>query len=193
VGWIQLFQLWGLLESGVFLKFSHYQFPHTEAKGGKMNRIVLFGLLMLVVIQAANAQVKVTGLGYDAGLQQIMVRLGLGDNSLDLGAGFRFDNGASDEDRFAFSLSGYFLAPIKVMGPVAVNLAAGGLFKKLAQTDDNISIIGFAGCQPELTVMENLLLSIRFGLAVPVQPEFVLETTGSGISVTSALSFKIML
>jgi hypothetical protein len=155
-----------------------------------MNRLVLFGLFILVVVQAAPAQVHVTGLGYDAGLHQIMVRLGLGGNSLDLGAGCRFNNGVDDDE---ISASGNILVPMKVMGPVAVNLAIGGIFKYFPDSDNNIGIIGFAGCQPELTVMEKLLLSIRFGLRTSVVPDFILETTGAGISVTSALSFKIML
>jgi len=46
--------------------------------------------------------------------------------------------------------------------------------------------------QPEITLLNRLILSTRFGLKLDAAPEFALGTAGSGISIVEGLNFKIL-
>jgi len=155
-----------------------------------MNKFSKIVAMMFCVAVAANAQIK--GIGYDKDLSQITARLGLGANFLDLGAGMKFDNGAPDDGKFGLSLSGFFLGHLHDFGPVDTYFTAGGVFAKLAQKNDNITLTGFAGFQPEVTLLDHIVLSTRIGLRVPLMPDFGLETTGNGISIVEGMNFKIL-
>lgn len=156
-----------------------------------MNRFSKIVAMMFCVAVAANAQIK--GIGYDGdGLNQITARLGLGANYLDVGAGIMFDNGAPDDNKFGLSASGMFLGHLHDFGPVDTYFTAGGIFTKLAQKDDNIEIGAFVGFQPEVTLLDHIVLSTRIGLSVPLMPDFGFETSGSAISIVNGANFKIL-
>jgi hypothetical protein len=156
-----------------------------------MNKFSKIVAMMFCVAVAANAQIK--GIGYDAGaLKQITARLPLGANFLDVGAGVKFDNGAPDDNKFGISVSGFFLGHLHDFGPVDTYFTAGGFLAKLAQEDDNIAITGFAGFQPEVTLLDHIVLSTRIGLSIPLMPDFGFETSGNAISIVEGANFKIL-
>lgn len=156
-----------------------------------MNKFSKIVAMMFCVAVAANAQIK--GIGYDGdGLNQITARLGLGANFLDVGVGMKFDNGAPSDNKFGLSASGFFLGHLHDFGPVDTYFTAGGILAKLAQKDDNITISGYVGFQPEVTLLDHIVLSTRVGLSVPLMPDFGFETSGSAISIVNGANFKIL-
>ena len=156
-----------------------------------MNKVSKIVAMMFCVALAAHAQIK--GIGYDAGsLNQITARLGLGANFLDVGVGMSFDNGKPDDEKFGISASGFFLGHLHDFGPVDTYFTAGGFFAKLARDDDNIDITGFVGFQPEVTLLDHIVLSTRLGLTVPLMPDFGFHTSGDAISIVNGANFKIL-
>jgi hypothetical protein len=157
-----------------------------------MNKFSKIAAMMFCMAVAANAQFK--GLGYDVDLKQVTARLGLGANFLDIGAGLKFDNsdGVSDDAKFQMSGSAFYLGHLHDWGPVDTYFTAGGVFAKLPQEDDNLALRAFVGFQPEVTLLDHIVLSTRFGLDIPLMPEFILQTAGSGISIVNGANFKIM-
>lgn len=154
---------------------------------------------MLGLVVGANAQFK--GIGYDndfsqitGGLSQITGRLALGANFLDLGAGMKFDNtsGVDSDAKFRIAASGFFLGHLHDFGPVDTYFTAGALFAKLPKKTDNISLGAFVGFQPEVTLLDHIVLSTRFGLEIPLVPSFIIQTAGSGISIVQGANFKIL-
>jgi hypothetical protein len=160
-----------------------------------MNKFSKIAALVFCVAAAANAQIK--GIGYDAGSaagepSQITARLGLGANFLDVGVGMRFDNAAKGDAKFEISASGYFLGHLHDFGPVDTYFTAGGVFHKLPREDDNVAIAGFVGFQPEVTLLDHIVLSTRLGLRVPLMPDFGFQTSGDAISIVNGANFKIL-
>lgn len=157
-----------------------------------MNKFSKIAALMFGLAVAANAQLK--GVGYDKDLSEITGRIGLGANFLDVGVGLKFDNtsGVADDAKFQMSASGFFLGHLHDFGPVDTYFTAGGLFAKLPQKTDNIKIAAFVGFQPEVTLLDHIVLSTRFGLDIPLSPAFILQTAGSGISIVDGANFKIL-
>lgn len=156
-----------------------------------------FGLVV-----AANAQapfgLPISGLGYDVtmDMDQISARVPLGGNSnLDAGIALEFDN-SLDSAQFGFGVSAIYLHNLHNWGPVSSHLAVGGLLAKPMGTtpvpDPDIMIQAVAGIQPEVLLLEHILLSTRFGFTVDLQPELVLATTGQDVSIVTGASFKIM-
>lgn len=157
-----------------------------------MNKFSKIAAMMFCFAVAANAQLK--GLGYDSDLKQISGRLALGPNFLDLGIGMKFDNrdGIGSDAKFQISASGFYLGHLHDFGPVDTYFTVGGIFAKLPKSSDNISLSAFAGFQPEVTLLDHIVLSTRFGLDVPLVPDFIIQTAGSGISIVSGANFKIL-
>jgi hypothetical protein len=149
----------------------------------------VFGL-----VAAAHAQapfgLPVTAIGYDDNLKHITARLPLGGNDLDVGVGFKFDNGAAEP--FSMGLSGIYLIKTNTWGPVTNYLAAGGVFKIIDAPNDNVGLAVLGGMQPEVKLLEHIILSTRLGVQLDVLPEFVLATFGSPISVVAGVNFKIL-
>ncbi|MEO6096858.1 MAG: hypothetical protein ABIW76_14760 [Fibrobacteria bacterium] len=156
-----------------------------------MNKFSKVALMMIGLAAGAKAQ-SLVGLGYDTDLSQITARLSLGANALDLGAGLNFDNGAPDDAKFQMLLSGFFLGHLHDWGPVDTYLSVGGIFEKLAQKNDNAVLAAFVGFQPEVTLLDHIVVSTRFGLRVPLVPDLELHTTGNGISIVNGANFKIL-
>ncbi len=157
-----------------------------------MNKISKIIALMFGMALAANAQLK--GLGYDTDLKEVTGRLLVGPNFVDLGAGIKFDNtdGIASDAKFQMSLSGFFLGHLHDFGPVDTYFTAGGVFAKLPQASKNIAISAFVGFQPEVTLLDHIVLSTRFGLDIPLMPYFILQTAGAGISIVNGANFKIL-
>jgi hypothetical protein len=158
-----------------------------------MNKFSKVALLMVGLAASANA--GLAGLGYDVPLNQITARLALGANAVDVGAGLLIDNrdGVADDDKFQFSASGFFLGHLHDWGPVDTYFTAGGIVAKLGSSGSgDVSIAAFGGFQPEVTLLDHIVLSTRFGLHVPLSPGLAIETAGSGISIVGGTSFKIL-
>lgn len=151
---------------------------------------------MLGLVAAVHAQapfgLPFSAIGYDADLKSVTARMPLGDAALDLGLGFKFDNAAAEP--FSLTASGFYLMKTNTWGPVSNYVSLGGIFKVLDVPNDNIEITGFAGLQPELTLMERLVISTRFGVNLTVLPDFLLATAGpaNGLSVVQSMSFKVL-
>ena len=157
-----------------------------------MKKISLVLSAVLGLAMMANAQLK--GVGYDQQLGHVTGRLALGANMIDVGVGLKFDNtdDNNDDNNFAMGLSGFFLGHLHDFGPVDTYFAGGVVFTKLPQKDDNIAVSLFAGLQPEVTLLDHIVLSTRFGLDIPVSPEVIIQTAGQGISITNGANFKIL-
>ena len=168
-----------------------------------MKKKTLF-IAVIGLAVAAHAQIK--GLGYDATLKQAQLRLGIGENrNIDFGLGFLLYTGDSlttagtkaktainPDGKFTFSASAFFLQNLMHWGPVS-NYAAGGLVLQQVPGKDNaLTVNVFGGIQPEVTLLDHIVLSTRFGIDIPVLPDFYVQTEGSGISVVGASSFKIV-
>lgn len=157
-----------------------------------MKKFSKVAALMFGLAIAANAQVK--GLGYDTDLGQLTARFGVGANYLDLGASMIYDGRDNVPDEAVLQVSGslFFLGHLHDWGPVDTYFSVGGNVIKLPQDDDNISLTAFLGFQPEITLMEHLVLSTRFGFELPILPDVILRTAGRRISVVEGLNFKIL-
>jgi hypothetical protein len=155
---------------------------------------IAFGMAVSAYAQAP-AGLPISALGYDGSIGHITGRMGLSENTaLDLGIGFGFDatDDGDDDDNLQFGVSGFFLTKLHDWGPVDNYIALGGVISKLPQADDNISVNLFAGFQPEITLLDRLIVSTRFGVSLDVMPAFILATAGQGISIVEGLNFKIL-
>lgn len=148
----------------------------------------------VVVGLAAGAKAQLAGVGYDTDLSEATARIALGANAVDVGVGLKFDNtdGIPDDAKFQMSASGFFLGHLHDWGPVDTYFTAGGIFAKLPQADDNITISAFVGFQPEVTLLDHIVISTRLGLDIPLSPNFQLQTAGAGISIVNGANFKIL-
>jgi hypothetical protein len=156
-----------------------------------MNKIVKAMILMAGLAVGAKAQLA--GLGWDDHWQEIQARLGLGRNFLDIGYGMTLDPQNDNHDaRFQMSVSGLFLGHLHDWGPVDTYFAGGARLQKLPQAHDNIHVTGVVGFQPEVTLLDHIAVSTRFGLEIPLVPDFLLQTTGQRISIVDGLNFKIL-
>ena len=70
-------------------------------------------------------------------------------------------------------------------------LAAGAVFKVIDSPSDNIGLGVFGGLQPEVTLLERLIVSVRLGLQADVLPEVVIGTFGAPLSIVSGANFKL--
>lgn len=142
---------------------------------------------------AVGSHAGLAGIGWDDGLQQITARIGLGGNAVDVGASLGIDpDAASDDGKFLFSASGLFMGHLHDWGPVDTYFYAGGLLSKINAPKDNIQVAALVGFQPEVTLLDHIVVSNRFGLSVPLSPAFKMNTTGQGISIVGGLNFKIL-
>lgn len=149
--------------------------------------------LILVAALTVGAKAQLAGLGWDNGWQEIQARLGLGRNFLDLGVGMVLDPGNDNHDaRFTMSASGLFLGHLHDWGPVDTYFAAGGRFEKTAAAKDNARFSGVVGFQPEVTLLDHIAVSTRFGFEIPLVPDFIIRTNGAAISIVDGLNFKIL-
>ena len=162
-----------------------------------MKKISKIAAILFSFAFAAHAQLK--GIGYDTDLSQITARLAIGPNFLDLGAGLKIsgskdENGApvTSDGKFQMSASGFFLGHLHDFGPVDTYFTAGGIFAKTKAANDNIQLRAFAGFQPEVTMLDHIVISTRFGLDIPLIPNFVFQTAGNGISIVNGANFKIL-
>jgi hypothetical protein len=132
-------------------------------------------------------------MGYDANLTQITGRMSLAENNdLDVGFGLTYDDGAATDAKLQFGASGFYLVKLHDWGPVDNYLALGGILNKLPQKNDNIRITVFGGFQPEVTLLDRLILSTRFGVSLDVMPDVKVETIGDQVSIVQSISFKLL-
>lgn len=156
-----------------------------------MNKFLKIAVMTLALAVTAKAEIK--GVGYDSDLKQISVRLPLGANLLDVGGGIKFDNSQdSSYAKFQISASGFFLGHLHDFGPVDTYFTAGGVLTKLPADDDNISLSAFVGFQPEVTLLEHIVVSTRVGLDIALLPEFIFQSAGKGLSIVEGANFKIL-
>jgi hypothetical protein len=144
----------------------------------------IFKVAAITAFFALGAQAQLVGVGYDVPLSQATVRIGMGANFIDAGLG--------DDAKFQLSASGFFLGHLHDWGPVDTYFTGGAIFAKTAAADDNIEFSLFGGLQPEITLLDHIVVSTRFGIHVPLMPAFILQTAGGGISIVEGVSFKIL-
>ena len=155
---------------------------------------VAFGMAVSVHAQAPFG-LPISALGYDGSIGHITGRMGLSENTaLDLGLGLQFDgtDDGNDDNNLQFGVSGFFLTKLHDWGPVDNYLALGGILSKLPVANDNIKLQLFAGFQPEITLLDRLIVSTRFGVNLDVMPNVILATAGQGISIVEGLNFKVL-
>ncbi len=156
-----------------------------------MKKLTLFAAALGLAV-SANAQ-GLKGVGYDANLNHIVARIGLNQNAaLDVGGAIMYNDAAAPDTKLALGVSGFYLGKLQHWGPVDNNFAAGVIFTKLPQKTKNVGFALFGGLQPEVTLLDRILLSTRFGLNIPLAPDFQINTVGSGISIVGGASFKIL-
>jgi hypothetical protein len=155
-----------------------------------MKNILKAAIVMAGMAMGAHAQLA--GLGWDNNWQEVQARLGLGANALDVGVGFNIaPSRDSGEDKFVMSASGLFLGHLHDWGPVDTYFAAGGRFTN-SNANNDMAIMGVVGFQPEVTLLDHIVVSTRFGLEIPLLPDFVIQTAGNRISIVDGLNFKIL-
>jgi hypothetical protein len=127
-------------------------------------------------------------LGWDNNLGHITARLGLSqNNALDVGVGLGIDASRAS-DVVQFGVSALYLLKLQEWGMLDNYAVAGGW---ITQGTD-LGITGYVGLQPEITVMDHVILAVRFGLEVPIIPDFGIVTKGDPISVVNGINFKIV-
>jgi hypothetical protein len=134
----------------------------------------------------------ITAVGYDKTHEQVTARIGLTENTAaDLGLGFAYNDAApAGSEKLTLKASGFYLLKLQDWGVVDNHLAVGGMLSLLANGDMGLAL--FAGLQPEVTLFDRLILSIRCGGEIAVSPDVVVQTAGQGVSVVNALNFKII-
>ena len=132
----------------------------------------------------------VNAIGFDGNLGHVTARIGLSDNNaIDVGLGLKINSGAAT-DKFQTGVSGLYLLKLQDWGMVDNYLVAGGWLTVFSDSDFRLT--GFAGMQPELTLMDRIIVSIRFGAEVPILPDFGVETKGDPISIVNGINFKVI-
>lgn len=149
-----------------------------------------FGLVVAAHAQAPLG-LPIKALGYDVGWNQVTARVGLTQNTnLDLGANLGY-NSTLDSAKFGFSVSAVYLMNLHNWGPVSTHLALGGnLGKPVGNEDINVKVL--AAFQPEILLLDHILLSTRFGWELDVLPDVMLSTVGQGVSIVTGANFKIV-
>ena len=177
-----------------------------------MKKFTLFAAILGLAV-AANAQ-GLKGVGYDAQLNQVKARIGLSQNAaIDVGLGFKLYMGDSTvtgvgttapkadhanadpvakDAKTQYSLSAFYLGHLQHWGPVDNYLDVGFVFQGLPKKYASHTLDLIAGFQPEVTLLDHIVLSTRFGLDVPVMPDILIQTAGQGISIIGGASFLIL-
>ncbi len=168
-----------------------------------MKRFSMLAALVLALTAAANAQIE--GFGYDVQNSQVVGRLGLGGfNHLEVGIGLQWDNnnipGATntqeDDAQMTMSASVRYLLALHQWEKLTGFLHLGLYF-----ADDQVhgSVAGrkatlstFVGYEPELVLVPHLAVSTKFGLDIPIMPDFSLSTSGRAISIVEGFNFRIL-
>jgi hypothetical protein len=150
----------------------------------------VLGLTVSAYAAAPALPAGINAVGYDANLGHITARLGLtANNAVDLGVGLNY-NSAAATDKMQLGLSGFYLLKLQDWGVVDNYAFAGGVVNIFSDSDLGLSLS--AGLQPEITFLDHFIFSIRFGVTVPVLPDFALQTAGQPISLVNGLNFKII-
>jgi len=157
-----------------------------------MKKLTLLASILGLAVAAHSAPLPLgaTAVGYDAGLGHITARLGLTENNaIDLGAGLNYDDAAAT-DAFQLGVSAYYLLKLQDWGVVDNHLALGG--NMTIYSDSDLDLTLFAGLQPEVTLLDRLIVSIRFGAELSVSPDIAFGTVGQPISIVNGLNFKVV-
>jgi hypothetical protein len=155
--------------------------------------IILAGVLAMAAASQAQAPAGLpfTAVGYDSKLNHVTASLPLGADRLDIGLGFQYTTDpAGTNENLSLGVSGYYVKTLNNWGPVANNVAGGIAFTLLETGDPRVEL--FAGFQPEITLLERLVVGTRFGVnAQFIEPAFLLQTVGDPISIVQGLFFKV--
>ncbi|MDB5102585.1 MAG: hypothetical protein JWP91_274 [Fibrobacteres bacterium] len=168
-----------------------------------MRKVSIFAGLVLALTVAANAQVE--GFGYDVQNSQIVGRLGLGGfNHLEVGLGLQWDNnnipGATnsqeDDAQMTMSASVRYLLALhqweKLTGFLHVGLYFADDQAHGSVANRRSTLSTFIGYEPELVLVPHLAVSTKFGLDIPIMPDFSLSTSGEQISIVQGFNFRIL-
>ncbi len=150
----------------------------------------VFGLAVAAHAQAPLG-LPIKALGYDVTWNQVSARVGLSQNTnLDLGVNLGYDD-TQASDKFGYGVSAIYLVNLHNWGPVSTNLAGGvNLGKAVAVSD--LGVKALAAFQPEILLLDHILVSTRFGWELDVTPDVKLATVGQGVSIVTGANFKIV-
>jgi hypothetical protein len=158
-----------------------------------MKKLTLLAAILGLTV-CANAQapfgLPVKALGYDDGLKHVTARLPLGADLLDVGVGFKFDNGAAEP--LSLGVSGFYLKNTNDWGIVKNYLYGGALIGIQDTPNDKLKLNLYVGLQPEITLLEHFVVATRFGLDLGITPEFVFATAGLPMSIVNGVNFKVL-
>lgn len=175
--------------------------------------IVSFALFALAFSASAQGLI---GVGYDGSLMsdgtrllqrpgEITARIALGSSSdLDLGIGAYYNAGPANSDaRLDLTASAFFLLRLQQWNMVSNYFTAGVILDKygtmMPPPPNSAGIVAgdfgvsfFGGLQPEVTLLDHLVVGVRFGLQLAVAPEIQILTPGSPLSIVDGVNFKIL-
>jgi hypothetical protein len=147
-------------------------------------------LFLATAILVGGAHAGIEAVGYDGLLKQATVRLPLGANKLDIGVGFQQDGKA--DPSFQMSASGFVLMPWKTYEKLSLDFTGGLVFATKDTKNGDATFNLFAGLTPRAVIFDHLEVATRFGIDIPLVPEFKIGTAGQGISIVEGLSFKVL-
>jgi hypothetical protein len=150
----------------------------------------VLGLSVAAHAAAPALPLGITAVGYDDNLKHLTARIGLSqNNAVDVGAGLNIDNSAAT-DKTQIGLSGFYLLKLQDWGVVDNHFVAGAYATIFSDSDLKLNL--FAGLQPEVTLLDRLIVSVRFGADVALAPDVIIGTQGQPISIVQGLNFKLV-
>lgn len=168
-----------------------------------MKKIYLIAAFILAATAAANAQFE--GIGWDGDNSELVARIGIGGyNHIEAGTSFHYDNNATGDAKTNFTASGRFLLAMHSWEKLTGFLNVGAYFR-----DDNTTYLGSfpgtpparlyrgslavkAGYMPEVVILPHVAVSLLFGAAIQLIPDFEFNTIGNRISIVDGLNFRIL-
>lgn len=162
-----------------------------------MKNFIALTSLVFTIATASHAQVE--GFGWDGQTSEVVGRFGIGTYShLEAGLGMQWDNAESGDESMSLSVSGRYLLALHEWEKLTGFLHLGAYFRDdeiqgdaAADTKGTLSV--FAGYQPELLLLPQLAVSIRFGALVKIMPDAGFALVGQEISIVQGLNFRILL
>jgi hypothetical protein len=163
-----------------------------------MKKMQLFAALFFAFTAVANAQLE--GFGWDGDNSEVVARIGLGGYShVEAGLGLYFNGDGTGDSKFNITASGRYLLALHSWEKLTGFLNVGGYFRddnrgsnNNTGNDNRGSFQIKAGYQPELLLVPHLAVSILFGAAMTLVPDFSFSTMGDEISIVNGLNFRVL-
>jgi hypothetical protein len=174
-----------------------------------MKKLQLIASMVLGLSLASHAQFL--GAGWDGSAEEVVGRVGLGGfSTVEVGLGLRYDgsqeddNVAEEDERTTFSLSARYLHALHAWEKFTGYLHGGLYFRDDNNNGDSptnpfstngsraAALAVFLGYQPEVILINHLAVSTKFGVSLPVTPDFKLGLVGDDVSIVQGFDFRIL-